>query len=157
MADKSFARPPARRLTIALWSVQILLALLFGVLGLAKATMTPAALAGMHIAWAADVPLALLRFVGTAEILGAAGLLLPAATHIAPMLTPAAAAGFVILQTLAIGFHALRGETAETLVLNIALLTASLFILWGRAGKARIAPRRMRTAEQTATKLGDDL
>lgn len=68
-------------------------------------------------------------------------MILPAATRIAPFLTPLAALGFVIIQVLAISFHGIRGETGQTLPLNIVYLALSLFVLWGRTRKAPIPSR----------------
>ena len=62
------------------------------------------------------------------------GLVLPLATGILAFLTPLAALGSVVLQVLAIGFHGKRGETKQTLGLNIVLLALSAFVLWGRRG-----------------------
>jgi len=42
--------------------------------------------------WVANAPEALVRFIGISELLGAAGLILPAALRIKPYLTPLAAA-----------------------------------------------------------------
>jgi hypothetical protein len=50
--------------------------------------------------------------IGAAELLGAIGVILPAATRIASFLRPLAAAGFAVIQVLAIGVHASLGETA---------------------------------------------
>ncbi len=131
----------ARGWRIGLWSAQIILAVLFGMAGVLKTTMAPEALPAMGIAWATDVPVMLLRFIGTVELLGAIGIILPALTRIRPMLTPLAAAGFATIQVLAIGFHATRGETGATLPINIVLLALALFVIWGRLRKAPIQPR----------------
>ncbi len=99
------------------------------------------ALVGMGMAYAGALPEAFIRFVAFMEILGAIGLLLPAATRILPWLTPLAAVGLSFVQLSAIVLHALRGETAMTLPVNLVLLALSLFILWGRWQKAPIAVR----------------
>lgn len=57
-------------------------------------------------------------------------------------MTPLAALGFVLVQLLAIPFHAVRGELAMALPINLVLLGLSLFVLWGRGKKAPVAPRR---------------
>ena len=126
---------------ISLWLAQFILAALFGMAGVMKTTMAPAMLASSGMAWAADVPLLLVRFIGLVELAGTVGVILPALTRILPVLTPLAAAGFATIQVLAIGFHATRGETAETLPINIVLLALSLFVVWGRFRKAPIQPR----------------
>jgi hypothetical protein len=140
-ASGSSARPSSRPWHIGLWAAQIVLFVLFGMPGIMKTFMDPTALASMGIAWAADVPVWFLRFIGLCELAGALGMILPAATRILPFLTPLAALGFVVIQVLAIGFHAFRGETGQTLPMNVVFLALSLFVLWGRTRKAPIASR----------------
>jgi uncharacterized membrane protein YphA (DoxX/SURF4 family) len=132
---------PGKAITISLWVAQALLALLFGMAGVMKTFMPVPALVAIGINYAADLPLWLLRFIGVAELSGAVGVVLPTLTRIMPRLTPLAALGFVTIQVLAIGFHAMRGELAMALPLNVVLLGLSLFVLWGRSTKARIAAR----------------
>jgi len=52
----------------------------------------------------------LVRFVGFAELAGAIGVILPAATRILPWLTPLATLGFATIQVLAMGLHVMCGE-----------------------------------------------
>jgi hypothetical protein len=63
------------------------------------------------------------------EVLGAAGLILPPATGIAPVLAIAAAAGFAALQILAAGLHLSRRETSVT-GLNAALIVLAAVAAW---------------------------
>src|SRR5436853_4699238 len=114
---------------IALWVVQVLLALMYIMAGGMKISQPMAGLAAMGMAYTTALPEAFIRFVGTMEILGALGLILPAATRILPLLTPLAAAGLSLVQVSAIVLHAARGETAMTLPINLALLALSLFVL----------------------------
>jgi uncharacterized membrane protein YphA (DoxX/SURF4 family) len=114
-----------------LWAAQIVLALMFGTAGVMKAFRPIADLTSM-MQWPGDVPVALTRFVGIAESLGAIGMILPMLTGILPWLTPLAAIGFAIIQILAIAFHARRGETAKSLPMNLVLLVLSAFVAWGR-------------------------
>ncbi|MFD3379075.1 MULTISPECIES: DoxX family protein [unclassified Streptomyces] len=51
--------------------------------------------------WVDTVPMGAVRAIGTVEILGAAGLLLPPLTGTAPALAILAALGFLVLQILA--------------------------------------------------------
>jgi uncharacterized membrane protein YphA (DoxX/SURF4 family) len=127
--------------SIALWVAQVLLLVAFGGAGFMKLTQPLAALASSGLGWVNDMPEWLVRFIGIAELAGALGMILPAATRILPILTPFAAAGFAIIQVLAIGLHASRGETAMTLPVNLVLLALALFVLWGRFSKAPVAPR----------------
>jgi uncharacterized membrane protein YphA (DoxX/SURF4 family) len=126
--------------TIALWAVQLLLAFAFGAAGFMKLT-TPIADMGAMMNWVTVTPEWLVRFIGLVEILGALGMILPAATRILPWLTPLAALGFMVIQVLAIGLHASLGETAMTLPVNLVLLALSAFVAWGRWRKSPIPPR----------------
>lgn len=127
-------------LRIGLWIAQILLAAVFGLAGIMKLTQPIGTLAQM-LRWPGDVPWELVRFIGTMELLGTIGIILPAATRILPRLTPLAALGFAAIQLLAIPFHISRGEAAMALPLNIPLLALAVFVAWGRYTKAPIPPR----------------
>ena len=124
-------------MNILLWLVQILLAAAFGMAGVMKATQPVDVLAANGIAWAPQVPLALVRFIGISELLGAVGLILPALTKIKPFLTPLAALGLLTVMILAMGFHVSRGE-AGALPINIVLGGLAAFVAWGRTSKAPI-------------------
>jgi len=128
-------------MSIALWVVQVLLAIAFGMAGFMKLSLPMDALAANGMTFVAHTPEWLVRFIGIAEVAGALGMILPAATRILPFLTPLAALGFAIIQVLAIGVHASLGETAATLPINLILLALSVFVAWGRWKKAPIAPR----------------
>lgn len=125
---------------VGLWVGQGVLALFYGMAGFMKLTQSMQALVASGMSYAGDYPELLTRFVGTMEVLGALGMILPAATRIAPQLTALAALGFSIIQVLAMGLHILRGEYFM-LPFNLLLLALSLFILWGRTNKAPITPR----------------
>jgi hypothetical protein len=124
-------------MNIALWVVQVLLALVFIAAGIPKATQ-PIARLSTRVTWTKDVPLPLVRFIGVAEILGALGLVLPALTGILPWLTIAAAIGLAIIQALAVVFHLRRGE-ARVIVGNIVFLALLLFVVYGRLALAPLA------------------
>ena len=124
-------------MNILLWLVQILLAAAFGMAGVMKATQPVDVLAANGIAWAPQVPLVLVRFIGISEFLGAVGLILPALTKIKPFLTPLAALGLLTIMILAMGFHVSRGE-AGALPANIVLGGLAAFVAWGRTSKAPI-------------------
>ena len=126
--------------SIGLWVAQALLALAFGMAGFMKLT-TPLDQLGNMMHWVTVSPPLLVTFIGTVEILGAIGVILPALTRIQPWLTPLAALGFAAIQILAIGTHASLGETGQTLPVNIVLLALALFVAWGRWRRAPISPR----------------
>ncbi len=122
---------------ILLWVVQILLACAFGMAGVMKSTQPVEALVQGGMAWAGQMPLAMVRFIGVSELLGAIGLILPAATKIKPILTPLAALGLLTIMILAMAFHLSRGEVQATPI-NIVLGGLAAFIAWGRTKKAPI-------------------
>lgn len=123
---------------IGLWVAQAVLAAVYVMAGFMKLTQPIDALVASGMGYAGDYPEMLTRFIGTMEVLGAIGIILPAATRIAPFLTPLAALGFSTIQVLAIGLHTMRGEF-QVLPVNLVLLALSLFVLWGRLRKAPIA------------------
>ncbi len=82
------------RTNTLLWIVQGLLAALFLFAGGMKLVLPADALKGP-----VALPVPFLRFIGTAEVLGAIGLVLPGLTGIRRALTPVAAAGLVIIMT----------------------------------------------------------
>jgi len=125
---------------IGLWVAQAVLAAVYVMAGFMKLSQPIDALVASGMGYAGDYPELLTRFIGTMEVLGAIGIILPAATRIAPFLTPLAALGFSTIQVLAIGLHTMRGEF-QVLPVNLVLLGLSLFVLWGRLRKAPIAPR----------------
>ncbi len=129
----------SKRLRVTLWTVQILLALIFAMTGTMK-VVEPIAKLAASLGWPGQVPPALVRFIGTAELLGAAGLILPAATRVAPALTPIAAGALTVVMLLASLVHISRGEFA---VLPVPVVVGALcaFVAWGRSSVARIAPR----------------
>lgn len=79
--------------------------------------------------WVDTVPMPLVRLIGVLEVLGAAGLILPPLTGIAPWLAIAAAIGLVLIQIGGIAVHLSRGE-ARQIGLNIALLAAAAATAW---------------------------
>jgi putative oxidoreductase len=127
--------------SIGLWVAQVLLAALYLMAGWMKLSQPMAGLAAMGMGYATEMPELFVRFVGLMEVLGAIGLIAPAASRILPILTPLAALGLSVVQVAAIILHAMRGETAMTLPMNVILLALSLFVLWGRLRKAPIAAR----------------
>jgi hypothetical protein len=129
----------SRGWTIGLWVVQGLLAAAFLSAGVVKG-FQPLDAVGKMMPWVLDVPGWLVRFIGFAELAGALGLILPAATRILPILTPLAALGLTTVMILAAGFHASRGELAMVPI-NLVIGSLAGFIAWGRLRKAPLKPR----------------
>lgn len=114
-------------MTVALWLVSIPLAVLFALTGTAKLVQDRGALVARGWAWAATVPPHLLRALGTAEVLGAAGLVLPRALGVAPVLAPLAATGLLLVMAGAVVTHGRRGEPVGTnLVIGALCATAAV-------------------------------
>ena len=130
---------PTKAWHVTLWIVQIILALMFGLAGAMKAA-TPMPVLLQKMAWVASVPPGLVCFIGLCELVGAIGLILPAATRVKPGLTALAATGLLAIMALAVPFHISRGEIKLIAVpLTLGLLAA--FVVWGRLRKAVIPPR----------------
>ena len=80
------------------------------------------------------------RFIGVVELLGALGLILPAATRIMPKLTPLAASGLLVVMVLASVTHISRGEY-PMIIANVVLGALAAFIAWGRLTRAPLGAR----------------
>ena len=119
----------------ALWTVQVLLALLFLFTGGMKLVLPLDKLTG---------PVALpgwfTRFIGVCEVLGAVGLILPSLLRISPWLTPLAALGLILVLIGAIWVTLAGGMTGAALfTLVVGLLVA--FVAYGRWRLAPISPK----------------
>jgi hypothetical protein len=88
---------------------------------------------GAAAEWVLDFSPGALRAIGTLEILGAAGLILPAALDIAPILVPVTATCVALLFTGAAIMRLRRGEKA-TVVPDLVYLAMAVFVAWGRFG-----------------------
>lgn len=119
-------------MNIALWVAQGVLAGIFLLAGYTKVTREHGELAE-RMEWVEDFTGPFIKFVGWAEVLGAIGLILPAATGIAPLLTPTAAAALAVEQVGAAIVHGRRKE-AQMIPVNLVLIAGAVFIAWGRFG-----------------------
>ncbi len=117
---------------IALWVVQVLLALVYLAAGGLKVVRPREQLvASGRFDWMKDTSDAGVKAVGAVEVLGALGLILPELTGIAPILTPVAAAGLVVVQVGALRVHLARDER-QPLPANVILLLLAAFVAVGR-------------------------
>jgi uncharacterized membrane protein YphA (DoxX/SURF4 family) len=115
-----------RRVTVALWVVQGLLALVFLFSGASKLVMSIE-----EMTKEVALPGAFLRFIGVAEVAGGLGLVLPGLLGIRPALTPLAAACLVII------------------MIGATTITAATM-----GGGASRSLRRLRTLEAGAARRG---
>ncbi|MFD5827404.1 DoxX family protein [Lentzea sp. NPDC060358] len=119
-------------MNIALWVVQGLLAAVYLAAGGMKvARSREQMIASGRFDWMKDVTDGGVKAIGAVEVLGALGLVLPWLTGIAPVLTPIAAAGLVVVQVLAARVHVKHGET-QSLPVNVVLLLLAAFVAVGR-------------------------
>jgi uncharacterized membrane protein len=119
-------------MNIALWIVQGLLAVMFGIAGVTKSTQPKDKLAE-RLPWVEDFSSNTVRLIGVVELAAALGLILPAVTGIAPILTPLAAAGLAVVMVLAATTHIRRKELSGV-AFNAVLFALAAFVAWGRFG-----------------------
>ncbi|MCW2739327.1 DoxX family protein [Nocardioides sp.] len=119
-------------MNIVLWVIAAVLAAAFAMAGFMKAT-TPKEKLAESMGWVEDFSAGTVRFIGVVEILGAVGLVLPAALDIAPVLTPLAASGLALTMLLAAITHARRKEF-PMIGVNVVLGGLALFVAIMRFG-----------------------
>jgi hypothetical protein len=129
-----------------LWSVQVLLALIFLFTGGTKLILPIEVLTEQT-----PMPSLFVRCLGIAEVLGAIGLILPGLMRIRPVLTPLAASGLVIIM---IGATVLTlvgvvpvGAALALIPLVVGLL--STFVAYGRWRLAPLRGRSSRVCQRT--------
>lgn len=117
-------------MNVTLWIIQLLLAFVFlmaGGMKLARPkeklikTLTTLENFSQIVIWT----------IGTVEVLGAIGVILPALTGILPWLTPLAAVGLALTMIGAAMAHLQHDETSR-LVINVVIFLLALFIAYGR-------------------------
>ena len=118
-------------MNIALWVVQILLAIGFAASAAMKGTWDRERLVRAGQTGVQGLPVPLIRSIAFVELLGALGLLLPWTTGIAPVLTPVAALGLAVVMILAAGVHLILREP-KNVAITVAILAACLFVAYGR-------------------------
>lgn len=115
-----------------LWTLQVLLAGYFAVAGLIKINV-PTGPATRRFTWLAGVSPTRVHFLGGLELLVAIGLILPAITGVATVLTPVAAAVAALLMISAL-LMGLRRRALRWLPALLLVLAAAVVVAWGRFG-----------------------
>jgi uncharacterized membrane protein YphA (DoxX/SURF4 family) len=115
---------------IFLWVLQGLLGVAFIGAGAMKVSQPVDKLAE-NMTWVKRYSTNTVRFIGTTEILGGLGLILPWATGIAPILTPLAAVGLALIMLLAIVDHA-RAREFPMIAFNVVLGALAVIVAAGR-------------------------
>lgn len=115
-------------MNIVLWILQVLLAILYAWHGWLFLAPPAELLEIMN----AQLGTGFRIFLGVAEWLAAAGLILPGVTRIMPWLTALAAAGLMIVMVSATALHLVRGEIGSgiTTAVLFGLVTFVAYMRW---------------------------
>jgi uncharacterized membrane protein YphA (DoxX/SURF4 family) len=135
----------SKKINILLWTVQILLALLFVFAGVMKFVLPASVLQQGPIV----LPLAFLKFIGVCELLGGLGLVLPGLFRIHRELTPLAAAGLVTIMAGATTITVIGMGVLPAITPFVVGILATVVCL--ARGGARWQLGRTRTAWSLAT------
>ena len=119
-------------MNVALWIVAGLLAVSYLIAGGGKLFM-PKKKYAATARWAEDFSAGSLRAIGALEVLGAVGLVLPAALGIAPVLVPLAALGLAMIMVGAV-ITRIRRHEFKHMVADLVYLALACFVAWGRFG-----------------------
>lgn len=119
-------------MNIALWIIQVVLAVAFVASGLSKVARPRLALAD-RMPYVQDFSDAQIKGIGVLELLAAIGLIVPPLLHVATFLTPLAAVGLVLLMAGAAFTH-LRRHEPQSVVVNGVLLILAAIVAIGRFG-----------------------
>ncbi|PYC69151.1 hypothetical protein C7C46_28285 [Streptomyces tateyamensis] len=120
-------------MNITLWIIASVLALAFLGAGAMKLSQPREKLVASGMGWAQDFSAGAVKAIGAVELLGALGLVLPAALHIAPVLVAWAATGLAVTMVGAVLVHLRRGE-AKQVAPSAVLLLLAVVVAWGRFG-----------------------
>ena len=122
-------------MNIALWVAQGVLAVVFVSAGIMKVTQPKASLeVRPGMGYMTELSALQLHLIGSAELLGSLGLVLPWWLGRLPVLTPLAAAALLVLMVGATGTHVRR---KEPIAFTTALGALALFVAIGRGWALR--------------------
>lgn len=122
-------------MNIALWIVAGVLAVAYLASGAGKLILPREKIAGFGASarWVEDFSPGSVKAIGALELLGAVGLILPAAFDVAPVLVPLAALGLAMIMTGAV-ITRIRRQEFTFMVADLAYLVLAGFVAWGRFG-----------------------
>lgn len=121
-------------MNIALWIIAGLMAAVFLFAGANKLLIPQEKLArAPGGGWALDFSPGFIKALGALEILGAAGLILPALLDIVPVLVPLAAVGLALIM-IGAAIVTFRRQEFKHVVLNLTYLAMIVFVAFGRFG-----------------------
>jgi uncharacterized membrane protein YphA (DoxX/SURF4 family) len=112
-----------------IWIIQSLMAVLFVLHGIAM--FNPPAAVQESVVQKMGYSLPFLKIIGTLEVLGGLGLILPTWTGLMPILSPLSATGLVIIMIGAAVSHARQGEGKQTVATSVVTLLVA-FVAIGR-------------------------
>jgi uncharacterized membrane protein YphA (DoxX/SURF4 family) len=120
-------------MNIVLWIIAGALAAAFLASGAMKLFQPKEKLVASGAEFLAGFSPASIKAIGLLEVLGALGLILPAAVDIVPVLVPLAAVGLVLMMVGAIVAQLRRHQT-QAMVANVIVIALIIFVAWGRLG-----------------------
>ncbi|WP_309127917.1 DoxX family protein [Microbacterium sp.] len=125
---------------VMLWITAGALAVAFGIGGASQILLTKERYraAGPSQHWVDDFSAGHVKVIGAIKLIGVVGLVLPPLTGIAPLLSPIAACGLILLMAGAATTRFRRSEWA-LMAGDVAFLLAFAFLAWGRFALALFA------------------
>ncbi len=115
-----------------IWIAQVVLAIVFLAAGVPKLAL-PRSTLQERMPFVEDLTDREVKAIGAVEVLGAIGVVLPAALKILPVLTPIAAVGLALVMVEAAATLVRRGERGR-LPLNAILFALAVFVAIERFG-----------------------
>lgn len=108
---------------------KIVLAAIFGMAGVMKATRSMEQLAGMGMTWVNEYPETSVRIVGILQLLGALGVILPSLTGFLPVITLMSSACLGVTMVLAAMYH-YKHKEFKNIPVNVVLLLMCAFVVY---------------------------
>jgi hypothetical protein len=120
-------------MNVVLWVLAGLLAVAFGVGGATQVLLPKERYGALNHSqrWVDDFTPGQVKAIGTIKLLCVVGLVLPPLVGVAPVLSPIAACGLVLVMAGAATTRFRRGEWA-LMAGDVAYLAAFAFVAWGR-------------------------